>query len=503
MSNAKAMRDIVWIIFLVYLSWVDSLAQQILWQDVHETNKREAAGAVAVDAAGNIIVVGTTIVEENYPANHDDVLVLKYGPDGTLLWSRQIDMTLSDCAYGVAIDRNGDIVIVGSIYGDSTSADIYIAKYTANGDAIWTRAFTNGAKDDVEAAYGVAIDSKNDIIVVGKGTPSGRKLPDYVTLKYSPTGDLLWTKYYDGGWEDCAQAVAVDDSDNIIVTGWSDNSSNRDWCTVKYTSDGDLRWLGRYDKTRTDRAFGVAIDRESNILVVGETHLMYSGSGGSSGMIVKYSSEGDTIWTKIFTDTQQFAEVSRFVGVQADKYGSIYIAGDYARWDTSGKLWTDYYVAKCSPNSDTVWTVRYNADWKNTASGIAMDANGNIIVTGVTEGNPDDPYQRFDYFTVKLNNILNGVSISQPVATGIFLFPNYPNPFNPITHISYAISNPVKVRITVFDQLGTEIQTLVDKVQQPGSYVATFDGRGLSSGAYYYRIQAGNFIQTKKMILTK
>ena len=80
---------------------------------------------------------------------------------------------------------------------------------------------------------------------------------------------------------------------------------------------------------------------------------------------------------------------------------------------------------------------------------------------------------------------------------------NYPNPFNPTTRISYTISSTSRVQIKVFDQLGREIQTMVDEVQYPGSYVASFNGRGLSSGVYFCRIQAGSFAQTKKMILAK
>jgi hypothetical protein len=80
---------------------------------------------------------------------------------------------------------------------------------------------------------------------------------------------------------------------------------------------------------------------------------------------------------------------------------------------------------------------------------------------------------------------------------------NYPNPFNPITTISYQIPAPAYVTINVYDVLGNEIEILISEEKNAGSYDIGFDGSKLTSGIYYYRISAGEFSQTKKMILLK
>jgi len=80
---------------------------------------------------------------------------------------------------------------------------------------------------------------------------------------------------------------------------------------------------------------------------------------------------------------------------------------------------------------------------------------------------------------------------------------NYPNPFNPITRISYQIPEPAFVSIKVYDVLGKEIETLVNVEKIAGNYGVDFDGSELTSGIYFYRITAGNFSETKKMILLK
>ncbi len=83
------------------------------------------------------------------------------------------------------------------------------------------------------------------------------------------------------------------------------------------------------------------------------------------------------------------------------------------------------------------------------------------------------------------------------------LFQNYPNPFNPTTTIKYQINSIEFVSLKVFDALGQEIITLVNENKLPGIYSVRFDGSNLSGGVYFYRLQAGSFYQTKKLVLLK
>lgn len=83
------------------------------------------------------------------------------------------------------------------------------------------------------------------------------------------------------------------------------------------------------------------------------------------------------------------------------------------------------------------------------------------------------------------------------------LMQNYPNPFNPETSIEYSLSNAGNVKLKVYDVLGREITTLFNGEQQAGKHSVSFNGRGLSSGVYYYKLQSGSFVQTRKMMLVK
>ena len=80
---------------------------------------------------------------------------------------------------------------------------------------------------------------------------------------------------------------------------------------------------------------------------------------------------------------------------------------------------------------------------------------------------------------------------------------NYPNPFNPLTKIRYAVPRSSMIEIILFDVLGNEIQTLVNEEKPIGNYEVEFNAKSLPSGIYFYRLQAGEFVETKKMVLMK
>jgi hypothetical protein len=80
---------------------------------------------------------------------------------------------------------------------------------------------------------------------------------------------------------------------------------------------------------------------------------------------------------------------------------------------------------------------------------------------------------------------------------------NYPNPFNPTTHIEYALPKEDKVTLKIYNVIGQEVATLKNEIQKAGSYRVAFDGSKLSSGVYFYRLQTSAFNQVKKMLLVK
>ncbi len=89
------------------------------------------------------------------------------------------------------------------------------------------------------------------------------------------------------------------------------------------------------------------------------------------------------------------------------------------------------------------------------------------------------------------------------IPSEFFLSQNYPNPFNPATKIKYGVKERINIRIAIFNTIGEEVNLLINETKEPGSYEIEFNASSLPSGVYFYRLQAGVYVETRKMILLK
>jgi hypothetical protein len=102
-----------------------------------------------------------------------------------------------------------------------------------------------------------------------------------------------------------------------------------------------------------------------------------------------------------------------------------------------------------------------------------------------------------------MDDPLTSVNSEGTLPASISLEQNYPNPFNPVTKINYSVPQFGLVTIKVYDVLGKEVATLVNEEKSVGNHQVDFSGYRLSSGVYFYKLQAGSFVETKKMQLLK
>ncbi len=178
--------------------------------------------------------------------------------------------------------------------------------------------------------------------------------------------------------------------------------------------------------------------------------------------------------------------------------------------DLSGKIWiggefSDTLSVYSSTDAENWNKVIIDPDvLSGTVTGLSVDKNNNLFISTASHGlYVYNSHEIILSAGKKIENI-NTFNLSQ----------NYPNPFNPATIIKYTIQNEQtsheklqQVKLKVFDMLGREVATLVDTKQPAGTYQVTFDANsvpgGLPSGVYFYRLQAGKYVRTKKMILIK
>ena len=120
-----------------------------------------------------------------------------------------------------------------------------------------------------------------------------------------------------------------------------------------------------------------------------------------------------------------------------------------------------------------------------------------IEITHNAAGSPDSVIVTGDGVTGIEDELLN------TIPTEFVVYQNYPNPFNPSTSIIFGLPEVGNVKLILFNLLGEEVATLVDEEKVAGYYTVEFNAVTLPSGIYFYRLQAGSFIETKKMILLK
>jgi hypothetical protein len=129
-----------------------------------------------------------------------------------------------------------------------------------------------------------------------------------------------------------------------------------------------------------------------------------------------------------------------------------------------------------------------------------------VLAGNALQGTHGDIQVAFMYHMVDAAAILAGTDVREVpdvLPAAYRLEQNYPNPFNPTTNIRYSIPQSAFVTLTVFDMVGREVATLVNQEQSAGTYVADFDAANLANGTYFYKIQAGNFSETRKMMVLK
>lgn len=102
-----------------------------------------------------------------------------------------------------------------------------------------------------------------------------------------------------------------------------------------------------------------------------------------------------------------------------------------------------------------------------------------------------------------LETVVNVASVPPSTVTAFMLSQNYPNPFNPVTTITYSIPYSAMVSLKVYDIMGREVEILVNAVKNSGVYSARSNASLLASGVYFYRLQAGDYVETRKLVLMK
>ncbi|MBK8551053.1 MAG: SBBP repeat-containing protein [Ignavibacteria bacterium] len=462
-------------------------------------NGNDIAHSISLDNSGNILVAGESVGNNT----ERDYVLIKYNSQGEEQWTRRYSgsSNSAEIPAKVVTDNAGNSIITGNTWEAGTLSDVLTIKYNSDGAVQWIKQF-NGPANGNEFADGMGIDQTGNIYVCGSTIGAGT-INDFLIIKYSSDGNELWFRTYNGpvNGNDFPTSLTIDLSGNAIITGTSvGTGTSLDIATIKYSPSGDEIWQRRLT-TQTinpEEAKSITSDNKGNIYITGTS------TGFSSSydyMTVKYSSTGDLMWAKNYNGpgTNNFDEAR---SVAADNNGNVYVTGLSAGTGTMD----DIVIVKYDSVGNETWVNRYNspANRNDVANNISLDAFGNIIVSGFITG----AATAMDFSVIKFSLLTNVVSLASNAPAAFDLLQNYPNPFNPSTKIRFDVTPDERddaqdVRLIVFDVLGKEVAALVNEKLSAGSYEVEFDANDYPGGVYFYRLNAGEFTATKRMMLLK
>jgi hypothetical protein len=392
------------VVALILFAVLPALAEMIVdtaWVRRYNgpSNLIDYAQAIALDGCGNVYVTGTSYGSGTY----EDYATVKYDSLGNQLWVKRYNgpgNSYYDGAYDIAIDGSNNVYVIGESWGSGTYEDYATVKYDSLGNQLWVQRY-NGPEDSTDWAQAIAVDGSGNVYVTGTSYGSGTYY-DYATIKYDANGNQLWVQRYNGpgNYSDVTNAIVADGSDNVYVTGFSWGSGTAyDYATVKYDPSGNQVWVQRYNGppgNYYDEAYAIAVDGSNNVYVTGGSE----GSGTKYDYAtLKYDSLGNQLWIQRYNGPENSYNGAWAIAVNG--LGNVYVTGLSYGSGTYG----DYATVKYDKLGNQLWVKRYNGPGDSTdwAHAIAVDGSNNVYVTGGSQGSGT----AYDYATIKYDTLGN------------------------------------------------------------------------------------------------
>jgi hypothetical protein len=444
--------------------------------------------------------------------------------------------------------------------------DIFVAKYDANGNHVWSRGFgdTSTSVDGVS----VAVDAAANVFLAGAFTGTtdfgGGGITsaetDAFVAKYSPFGVHLWSKGFGSGSRDSASDVATDASGNVVISGFFGliaggtidfgggplvSAGNADIFVVELDGSGTHLWSHGFGGTDQEQGNAIATSSDGSVTVAG---LIRSGTDFGGGVlnaaglndafVARFDASGVHQWSQRFGGTA--SESAN--GVAVDPADAVLLTGDFASpTDFGGGPLTsaganDVFLAKFhDPQPIPVLISNFSAvpraravevRWQmwsdesiRTVTLYRGEENGALRVLSSWNTNPDiyvdsDVQSAHTYrYQLEIESTDGNLfrspvdRVTMPRSESVLL-QNHPNPFNPSTSIEYELAERSSAVILIYRANGERVARLDQGLQGPGSHRALWDGRDsngalVTSGVYFYVMEGNPRMGARKMVMLK
>ena len=518
-----------------------------LWLKTIGGDSVETAGYdIRQTSDGGYIISGST---RNLNGDIDsyDALLLKTDANGDSLWSKTFGGDLNDNASTVQQTSDGGYVLLVQTdsYGSAQYGDIWLIKTDANGDSLWSTIIEGG--NYINEAGDVQQTSDGGYIVAGRfawnnnGIYSGGGM----LSKRDSTGNEIWSQTYE---DNGTFNKLIITNDNEFVVGSNVYPTNLivDIFLAKIiespsvpiidviidqTTDEDNPIDVTLNATNTHNVsmvFSAYSDTSSVMTTISDSILNISFEddwNGVSLITVMVTDVNGSVDTTGFTITVNpindppepssviYPTVSDTFSTHADNDTLIQF-----RWEKSNDVDSDVtynLTIELEFFGNTYTDIHENiSDTTIGISSNSLDPLINItsqdeaVFTYYVHASDDEYTVASDTGSFALSRIALGVGEGLSIPEIFALHQNYPNPFNPVTTLRYDLPENSRVNIIIYDMLGRQVKTLMNQTQNAGYRSVIWDatndyGKPVSAGVYLYQIRAGEFVQTKKMVLLK
>ena len=480
------MKTWIALIMLTIVTMAFAQPPETLWTRTYGWDGGCYANSVQQAWGGGFIVAGN----RSPGALGADFYVVRIDDSGDTLWTRRYGWDLDDECHDLQPTADGGYILAGvcnqNFYSIPHFSDYCLMKMDSAGDTLWSHSYT---KYEVNEANAVQQTSDGGYILVGSACYPNTC--DCFIVKTDSVGDTLWTRTLGNSPYDAAFSVQQTNDGGYIIAGTGHvlNISPSDIYVVKLTESGNIEWERNYGGNSSDYGFSVLQATDGGYVVTGRTSYL-----GDDLFLLKMDSVGDSLWMRIFGGLDHDAGNS----VKQTQDGGYIIAGCTGSF---GMGQYDYYVVRTDSMGDTLWTNTYGGFDLDQANSISITNDGGYIAAGFS----------FSFggnlmYIVRLGTDLPSAVPEEsvhmmPMTTT--LHPNYPNPFNSNTILTFDISSPAWVTLAVYNIQGEKVAELLNAFCQPGRYTRPFEAGNLASGIYFARLRIPEAEQTRKMIFLK
>jgi len=475
---------------------------------------KERAHCVQQTSDGGYIIVGYTYSYETY---HYDFYLVKTDANGDTLWTRTYGGSGTEKAESVQQTTDGGYIVAG--YTSSFGAglvDAWLVKISANGHFLWAQSYGGAGWD---YAYSVQQTSDGGYILAGYEDSFGAGGKDVWSIKTDTYGDTLWTRTYGGSGDDRSYSSQQTTDGGYAIAGCTNSfgAGGFDVWLIKTDANGDTSWIRTYGGSASDRAEFVQQTTDGGYIVSGATSSF--GAGGNDFWLLRMAGEapqpdvsieiipddppitvpqgGRFGFTGTLTNNTEETQVvdawTMAIGPEKGIYGPFKELNDIELEPLETRTAHFYQRA---PNLAPLGFYDYIAYCGDYPSTVVDSSSFQIeVVQGVFTGTEDLGW----LLTGSFDRGEDFVSVPSDFA----LLSNYPNPFNAQTVIEYQLPVSSSVKLEVYNILGSKVATLVNGEEVAGYKSVTWDASEVSSGVYFYKLTAGDYTESKRMMLVK